>query len=195
MIIRLNIAFVLLLMVSACSSVAGFTHIRTPEYAAYMPGDALLAANNSPIKIVVLPQTSSGGDTDQQVAASAAAIVAGLEQYGPRWFVAHYSAAPDLVANEGYELRWVLNSPENKNEDRLCYPDYAREITLAEQHTGVVIAAFCRGNTRLSSIRARIWERPDSEKFRETVGLMGRYLMPVRNPERIENCRNLEDCL
>jgi len=185
--IKIIASLILALFTTACIGNSGFTHVRTESYAAYTRGDSLLAANGAPIKVVVLTEKDK-----QNIGNS---IASSLEQYGPKWFVARYSADNTIKNNHGYELRWAYNTPENGNEDRLCNADYANSITTSEQTTGVVLAAFCRDSTFLSSIRARILEGQDSDSFRKTIGLMGRKLMPVRNPDRVENCRNLEDCL
>ncbi|KLN60853.1 hypothetical protein WH96_10340 [Kiloniella spongiae] len=175
------------LFTASCISSGDLTLVRTATYGAYTSGDAVLAANHSPIKIVLQESVSSPEP--------GAAITSAMEQYGPKWFRATYSSTVADHNTQGYELRWIYNAPINANEDRLCDDDYGNSLEISKEPTHTLLAAFCRKSTFLSSIRATIIEDLNTDKFRKTVGYMGRKLMPIRNPDRIENCRTIEECL
>ncbi len=184
---RLILPLVFALFATSCISSNDLTLVRTATYGAYTSGDAVLAANHSPIKIILQENGSSSEP--------GTAIASAMEQYGPKWFRATYSSTVIGHNTQGYELRWVYNAPINANEDRLCDKDYANSLERSKEPTHTLLAAFCRKSTFLSSIRATIIEDLNTDKFRKTVGYMGRKLMPIRNPDRIENCKKIEECL
>ncbi len=184
---RLVSPLIFALFTTSCISSGDLTLVRTATYGAYTSGDAVLAANHSPIKITLQENVSSPEPGK--------AIASAMEQYGPKWFRANYSSTMTDHKTQGYELRWFYNAPINANEDRLCDDDYANSLEESEAPTHILLGAFCRKSTFLSSIRATIVEDFNTDKFRRTVGYMGWKLMPIRNPDRIENCKKIEECL
>ncbi|WP_085907727.1 hypothetical protein [Kiloniella majae] len=184
---RLISPLVFAFFTTSCINSSDLTLVRSAEYGAYTSGDAVLAASHSPIKIILQESISSPEPS--------AAIASAMEQYGPKWFRATYSSTMINHNTQGYELRWVYNAPININVNRLCDSGYMNSLEVQTSVTNVVTAAFCRKSTFLSSIRATIVEDIGTENFKRTIGYMGRELMPIKNPDRIENCKTIEECL
>ncbi|MFD2204899.1 hypothetical protein [Kiloniella antarctica] len=177
----------LFLTLSACQNNGDL--LRSTYFSlAYSKGDALLAANGHAIKINVVTKNNRV-NIENSVAAS-------LIQHGPKWLNADYSPQTNDTKDESpYQMKWAFNVPENGNALALCRKNHSNEIELeAQKKTDIVLAAFCLHNKTLTSLRARIQSEPGSDDFSQTIGLIGRKLLPSQNPERIGDCTSFDDC-
>lgn len=177
----------LFLTISACQYNGDL--LRSTYFSlAYSKGDALLAANGQAIKVNVVTKNNRIDLANN--------VVASLNKHGPKWLNASYRPlSNDIEDQSPYQMKWAFNVPENGNALALCRKDHSNEIEVeAQKKTGVVLAAFCLHNRTLTSLRARIHSEPGSDKFVQSIGLIGRKLLPTRNPERIGDCTSFDDC-
>ncbi|MEH6629416.1 MAG: hypothetical protein V7776_01235 [Halopseudomonas aestusnigri] len=160
--------------------------IRPAYYSVtYSKGDAMLAANSEPIKVNVLVGADKSG--------LAMRVSEGLNKYGPKWLNARYTPSSNHENKSPYQMKWAFDITEDGNAAALCGKQ-SSDLQELVPSTGVVLAAFCLRNKTLTSARARFVSPPDSEKFLQTVGSIGRELLVIQNPVRDNDCWVISDC-
>ncbi|WP_419903196.1 hypothetical protein [Kiloniella sp.] len=151
----------------------------------YSKGDALLAANGSPIKINVLISDNNKNFETR--------VSEGMNKYGPKWLNARYVPISQIENQNPYQMKWAFNVTEDGHAPGLCRKK-PTDLKQNTPSTGVVLAAFCLRGKTLSAVRARVTSLPDSEEFLQTIGNMGRELLVIQNPVRDSDCWVISDC-
>ncbi|MCZ6637513.1 MAG: hypothetical protein O7C66_04885 [Alphaproteobacteria bacterium] len=171
---------------AACSGPAiYFTDIDT----AYTRSEVLYATKGGPLPVeaigqVTFEETLRGQALEQTV-------VRALSRFGPHWFAAGFTAGKDADPAPYYRVRWLFNPPVNFPYYTACAKDLGVQSRAWGEETGLVIAAFCRGTRLLSAARGSYGRPADADPaaFPRFIGIMGLVLMPLRNPDRGNDCR------
>jgi len=118
-----------------------------------------------------------------------------LRQYGPPWFPRNYTDSAADAANGPYRLRVAYGVPRAFDRQRVCEATMGaaaldsarRESEPASTRT---VASLCRGETTLGIAEGSPGADADvaSESFTRFVGLLGREVMPRRNPVMDDDC-------
>jgi hypothetical protein len=124
-----------------------------------------------------------------------AATVQGLRRYGPPWLPRKYTGNPGDVERPAYVLRVAYGVPKAFNGQALCTAEMsAAGVDAArgpkDKDATRTIAGLCRGTRAIAYAEGSPGVNPDigGERFSEFVGLLGRKLMPRRNPVTQDDC-------
>ncbi|WP_193366799.1 hypothetical protein [Pelagibius marinus] len=124
-----------------------------------------------------------------------AASVQGLRNHGPSWMPRHYSGNPADVERPAYVLRIAYGVPKAFNGQGLCKAEMSSAAVEAARGAGDkdatrTLAGVCRGTKAVAYAEGSPGVSPDisGEGFSKFVGLLGRKLMPRRNPVTQDDC-------
>lgn len=123
------------------------------------------------------------------------ASVEGLRESGPPWMPRGYSGSPQDVPNPAYVLRIAYGVPRSFNGQLICEEEMsnaALEATRKEDDASAMrtIAGLCRVSNAVAYAEGSPGSSPNvsGKAFRAFVGLLGRQLMPRRNPVTKDDC-------
>ncbi len=174
----------------ACTSTSpgGGTVYFTNFTAGYVP--ASVAASGP-----LLVETYGGPAPNLAQEAVTAATVQGLRRHGPPWMPRHYTGNPGDAENPAYVLRVAYGVPRAFNGQTLCTAEMSAAAVDAARGPGDkeatrTIAGVCRGTRAVAYAEGSPGVNPDigGERFSKFVGLLGRKLMPRRNPVTQDDC-------
>lgn len=171
---------------AACSGPAIYFTDITP---AYSRGEVLYATKDGPLPVEAVGQVTF--EEMLQGQALEQTVVRALSRFGPHWFSAGFTADKDAVPDPYYRVRWLFNPPVNFAYYTACAKELGVQSRAWAEETGLVIAAFCRGTRLLSAARGSYGRPADADPaaFPRFIGIMGLVLMPLRNPDRDNDCR------
>lgn len=123
------------------------------------------------------------------------ATVQGLRRHGPAWMPRNYSGNPADVDRPAYLLRIAYGVPRAFNGQSICKDDMSSNALLAargqaDENPSRTIAGLCRGPRAVAYGEGSPGVNPNisGEGFAEFVGLLGRQLLPRRNPVTEDDC-------
>lgn len=182
-----------LLGLAACTGTGGGSGVvyNTNFTAGYVP--ASLAASASRGGLLVETYGSPAPDRTREDITQA--TVRGLRQFGPTWFARNFTGNPEDAPRPDYLLRIVYGTPRAFNRQQLCSTEMSPE-TVAAARSGAdevstrTVAAVCRGQNAIALAEGSAGADPDinGERFAKFIGLLGRQLMPRRNPVTQDDC-------
>ncbi len=143
----------------------------------------------------LLVETYGGPAPNLAQEAVTAASVQGLRRHGPPWMPRHYTGNPGDVENPAYVLRVAYGVPKAFNGQTLCTAEMSAAGLDAARGAGDksatrTIAGLCRGTRAVAYGEGSPGINPDigGERFSEFVGLLGRKILPRRNPVTQDDC-------
>lgn len=123
------------------------------------------------------------------------ATVRGLRSFGPTWFPRNFTGNPEDVPRPDYLLRIVYGTPRAFNRQQLCSTGLTEETVQAARSSASevstrAVAGLCRGERAIAQAEGSPGTGPDinGERFSKFVGLLGRQVMPRRNPVTQDDC-------
>ena len=174
-----------LTVLSACAGKQGVVYNRnfTSAYSA-----ASLAAMRQPLPVETFGSPGPAVSQDRVTAAT----IQGLRNHGPRWAQLTYTANPDDPPNAPYYLRIVYGASTAFARSRLCQAGLSQSDVAFDPESSRTIAAVCRNGRYISQAEGSPGIDVDitSEAFSKFVGLIGRQVLPRRNPEATLPRRN-----
>lgn len=183
-----RLAFLALLALGACSGARGGIVYNTNFTAGYVPASVAAAMPQ-------LVETYGSPTAGLETAAVTRASVAGLRQFGPTWLPRNYTGNPEDVPRPAYLLRIAYSVPKAFNRQQLCGSDMSPELleaarSSADEGGTRVVAGLCRGKSAVALAEGSAGLDPDieGEKFAAFIGLLGRQLLPRRNPVTEDDC-------
>ncbi|MEO3427864.1 hypothetical protein AAFN88_03335 [Pelagibius sp. CAU 1746] len=188
--ISLGLAAAGLLGLAGCAATGagGATVYFTDFTAGYVPVSVAAAGP-------LLVETYGGPGPNLTQEAVSSATVQGLRRYGPPWMPRNYTANPQDVARPAYLLRIAYGVPKSFNGRTLCAPEMGAAALeaargAADKDATRTLAGLCRGSRAVAYAEGSPGVNPDigGERFAEFVGLLGRKLMPRRNPVTEDDC-------
>ena len=184
------LAFAGLLGLAGCAGTGagGGTVYYTNFTAGYVP--ASVAAS---FPLMVVSYGSPAPNLTQE--AVTRATVVGLRSHGPSWMPRHYTGNPEDAPNPAYILRIAYGVPKAFNGRNICKATMSNEAleasrTQADATATRTIAGVCRGERAVAYGEGSPGLTPniEGERFSEFAGLLGRRLMPRRNPVTQDDC-------
>ena len=182
---RATIAVALLLAVAACAGAGSgvvYNSNFTVGYDRYTLGAAM---SRAPLLVETFGTPTEG----QAQADVSRATALALRQYGPPWLPHNYTASAADAANGPYRLRVAYGMPQSFDRQRICdtaMDAAALEASRRESDAGSTrtVASLCRGEATLGIAEGSPGAEPDiaGDSFARFVGLLGREVMPRRNP-------------
>lgn len=188
--IGLGAALAMVLGLAGCAATGpgGGVVYFTNFTAGYVP--ASIAAD-----MPLLVETFGSPAPNQTQQAVTAATVEGLRRHGPPWMPRGYAGDPADVEQRNYVIRIAYGVPKGFNGQALCTGEMGREALEAARGSGDsgasrTIAGVCRGTRAVAYGEGSPGTNADigSGSFAEFVGLLGRRLMPRRNPVTQDDC-------
>ena len=165
----------------ACTGTGGSGVVYFTNFTAgYVPSG--LAASQ-PILVETYGSPIEGA-TPEQVNRS---TVEGLRTFGPAWMARNYTGDRSRSASSGYRLRIAYGAPGTVKLDELCE---GTPFYTADPAEGRTLAGVCRGETTIAYGAGSPGAAPDlnGATFRRFVGLLGREVMPRKNPVTEDDC-------
>ncbi|MEQ8357484.1 MAG: hypothetical protein RH942_18255 [Kiloniellaceae bacterium] len=185
-----SLALMVVLGLGACTGTGtgGGTVYYTAFTAGYVP-NSLAAAH--PLLVETYGSPTPGVAPENVLEAT----VAGLRQSGPAWMPRNYTGRPDDAPRPAYRLRIAYGAPKAFDRQDLCGPDMSAEFLAAgrgqnDAGSTRTLAGLCRGETEVAYGEGSPGANPDirGERFQKFVGLLGRAVMPRRNPVTDDDC-------
>jgi hypothetical protein len=183
-----RLALLALLALGACSGTRGGVVYNTTFTAGYVPASFAAAMPQ-------LVETYGSPSAGLEPAAVTQASVEGLRRFGPAWFPRNYTGNPEDAPRPAYLLRIAYGVPKAFNRQTLCGAEMSPQTleaarTSADEGTSRTVAALCRGASYVALAEGSPGIDPniEGEKFGAFVGLLGRQLLPRRNPVTQDDC-------
>ena len=177
-----------LLPLSACSGTKGGVVYFTNFTAGYVPS-SLAAA------MPLLVETYGSPTAGLSAAEVTQASVEALRERGPAWLPRNYTGNPEDVPRPAYLLRIFYSVPKTFSRQDLCSPEMSLEVmeaarTSTDADSTRVVAGLCRGKSAIAEAEGSPGPEPDvkGENFAAFIGLLGRQLLPRRNPITMDDC-------
>jgi len=179
-----------LAVVGACTGTLGGSGVvyYTNFTAGYVPSS--LAASQP-----VLVETYGSPAQEVSPEAVSAATVQGLRTFGPSWMPRNYADDAAAAERAPYRLRIAYAAPRRFKLDQICKtpPDYTAAGAAGSSDEGPstrTLAGLCRGESVIAMGEGSPGSAPDisGERFQRFVGLLGRKVMPRRNPVTQDDC-------
>jgi hypothetical protein len=184
-------AVALLLAVAACAGGRSGVVYNSNFTAGYDARSLSAALSRTPLLVETFG-TPTGGQ-DQETVSRATALA--LRQYGPPWLPRNYPDSAADAAGGPYRLRVAYGMPKSFDRQRVCetaMDTAALEASRRESDAGSTrtVASLCRGETTLGIAEGSPGSEPDvaGDGFARFVGLLGREVMPRRNPVLDDDC-------
>lgn len=154
--------------------------ITSPAYTSpsYAPRDLGYAAKTSPIEVQIIgyPFEGETAETEKVITDAFKRAVFGREDVS-------FTTDTSLSTGSPYRVILLFGPAASANADRLCRTGLQPQA--ADGGGLKVIAAFCNGASRLTSVSG--WAGATSAKsavFAQLMAQVGRGLFPNRNPDR-----------
>lgn len=114
-----------------------------------------------------------------------AATLEGLKKNGPRWTQLNYSGNPQDAPSAAYYVRFAYGVSKGFPRTDLCREDLGSGDIAHDSSSGRAVAAVCRNGRYVSIAEGTPGVGVDinSAEFSNFVGLIGRGVLPRRNPD------------
>ena len=185
------VAVALLLGVAACAGGGSGVVYNSNFTAGYDPYSLYAVMSRAPLLVETFGTPTAG---QPQGAVSRTTALA-LRQYGPPWLPRNYSDSAADAAGGPYRLRVAYGMPQSFDRQRVCETAMntaALEASRRESDAGSTrtVASLCRGDTTLGIAEGSPGSEPDvtGDGFARFVGLLGREVMPRKNPVMDDDC-------
>lgn len=184
-------AALLLIGVAACAGGRSGTVYYSNFTAGYVPQSLYATMSRAPLLVETfgLPAPNLA-----QEAVSRATALA-LRQHGSPWLPRNYTDSAADAAGGPYRLRIAYAMPKSFDSQRICGAAMdAAALDAARRETDAgstrTVASLCRGETTIGIAEGSPGANPDigGENFARFVGLIGREVMPRRNPVMDDDC-------
>lgn len=177
-------AFVGLAGLSGCAADSRGVVYNKNFTAGYSPTS--LSALRQPLLVETFGLPGAG-QTQQAVTE---ATVNGLRDNGPRWAQLGYSGNPVDAPNPPYKLRFAYGAPVTFARADLCGEGLQASDVGGDGSSGRTVAALCRGTRFVAIAEGSPGVDADiaSADFSNFVGLIGRQVLPRRNPVVDDDC-------
>jgi hypothetical protein len=181
----------LLLAVAACAGGRSGVVYNSNFTAGYDPRSLSAAMSRTALLVETFgtPTNAQAGETVSRATALA------LRQYGPPWLPRNYTDSAADAAGGPYRLRIAYGMPKSFDRQRVCetaMDTAALEASRRESDADSTrtVASLCRGETTLGIAEGSPGSEPDvaGDGFARFVGLLGREVMPRRNPVLDDDC-------
>lgn len=189
--IVMTLAVALPLAVAACAGDDSGVVYNSYSNIAYVPRSLSAAMSRAPL-LVETYGTPAGG-ADQQSVSRATALA--LRQYGPPWLPRNYTDSAADAGTGPYRLRIAYGLPRAFDRQHICAATMDATAIEAARAAGEptssrTVAILCRGEKSLSVAEGSPGDAAEigGERFSRFLGLIGREVMPRRNPE-------MDDCV
>ncbi len=180
-----------LLGLAACAGSRGGVVYNTNFTAGYVPTSLAAAASRAPL----LVETYGSPAPDLAREDITQATVRALRKSGPTWMPRNYTGNPEDAPRPPYLLRVVYGKPKAFNRQQLCAAEMTAEVleaarSSADEGSTRTLASLCRAGNAVAVAEGSPGINPDinGERFSNFVGLLGRQLMPRRNPVTQDDC-------
>lgn len=184
-------AAALLLGLAACAGGRSGVVYNSNFTAGYDPRSVSAAMSRAPLLVETFGTPAAGAE--QQSVSRATALA--LRQYGPAWLPRNYTDSAVDAGNGPYRLRVAYGLPRAFDRQRVCEATMdaaALESARGEDEAASTrtVASLCRGETTLGIAEGSPGAEADiaGEPFARFVGLLGREVMPRRNPVMDDDC-------
>ena len=181
----------LLFAVAACAGQGSGVVYYSDFTAGYDPGSMGAAMSRAPLLVETYGAPAAG--LAQESISRATALA--LRRYGPPWLPRNYTDAAADAGTTPYHLRFAYSVPNGFDRQRLCKAAMSGSALEATQSQSSAlstrtVAALCRGEATLVIAEGSPGLNPDitGENFARFIGMMGRELMPRRNPVLDDDC-------
>ena len=167
-----------LTILSACAGNQGIVYNRNFT-SAYSPNS--LSAMRQPLPVETFGTPGPAAAQERVTAAT----IQGLRDHGPRWTRFTFTGNPKDVPNAPYHLRVVFGAATGFARNSLCREDFSQGAIALDPDSDRTIVAVCRNGRYISTAEGSPGPVVDitSEGFARFVGLIGRQVLPRRNPE------------
>ena len=191
--VALSTAAAILLLLTAAACAAGRSGVvyYSNFTAGYDPRSLGAAMSRAPLLVETFGRPSP--NLAQESIARSVALA--LRQYGPTWFSRNYTDSAADAGSAPYRLRVAFGLPTSFNGNLLCEDSMstvAIESVRGSDDTDSTrtLASLCRGSTALGMAFGSPGVNPDisGEEFARFIGLLGREVMPRRNPVLKDDC-------
>jgi hypothetical protein len=186
-----TVAVVLLLAVAACAGGRSGVVYNSNFTAGYDPYSLYATMSRAPMLVETFGTPADGQARENLSRTTALA----LRQYGPPWLPRNYTDSAADAAGGPYRLRVAYGMPKSFDRQRVCetaMDTAALEASRRESDAGSTrtVASLCRGETTLGIAEGSPGSEPDiaGDSFARFVGLLGREVMPRRNPVLDDDC-------
>jgi hypothetical protein len=179
-----------LLALAACAGAGGGVVYSSDFTAGYAPDSLRAMMSRTPLLVETYGSPAPNLDRADITRAS----VLALRASGPTWFPRNYTGAPGDAPQAAYILRIAYGLPKAFNRQRICAPEMRSESLQSggagQEPATRTLAAVCRGTTAIAVAEGSPGVNPDigGQRFAAFVGLLGRQVMPRRNPVTQDDC-------
>lgn len=182
-------ALAILLGVAACAGPRSGTVYNSTFTAGYDPFSLRAAMSRAPLLVETFGTPEEGRSQADVGRATALA----LRQFGPAWLPRNYTDSPADAGNGRYRLRVAYALPRSFDRQLLCAATMDDAVAAARGAGDTAsrrsVAGLCRGETMLGIAEGAPAETAiDGDSFPRFVGLLGREVMPRRNPVLDDDC-------
>lgn len=183
-------AAALLLVLAACAGASSGTVYNSNFTAGYDPLSLYAAMSRAPMLVETYGAPAEG----QNPAAAGRATAVALRQYGPPWLPRNYTDSSADAGDGRYRLRVAYALPRSFDRQHLCDTSMDAATIDAARRTADTgstrtVASLCRGEATLGIAEgAPAGTDIGSEEFARFVGLLGREVMPRKNPVLDDDC-------
>ena len=164
-------------ILAGCAGGAGIVYNRNFT-TAYSPASLSAMRQALPVETHGAPRP---GVSQEEVTA---ATVEGLVANGPRWTQLNFSGNADEARDASYRLRIAYAAAADFDRSDLCSEDLPPGSLASDPASGRTVAALCRNGRYVSIAEGTPGVGADikSPAFADFVGLIGRQVLPRRNP-------------
>ena len=184
-------AVLLLAAVAACATGGGNVVYNSDFTAGYDPLSLGAAMSRSPL----LVETFGSPAPNLAQEGISRTVALALRQYGSPWLPRNYTDSAADAGTAPYRLRVAFGLPRSFNRQELCSEAMSTEAIEAVRSSGDTtssrtLASLCRGGTAVATAEGSPGVSPDiaGETFARFIGLLGRQLMPRKNPVLDDDC-------
>lgn len=184
-------AVLLLAAVTACATGGGNVVYNSNFTAGYDPQSLAAAMSRTPL--LVETYGSPAPNLAQESVSRSVALA--LRQYGPPWLPRNYTDRAEDAGTAPYRLRVAFGLPKTFNRQQLCSETMSTEAIEAVRGAGDTastrtLASLCRVENAIATAEGSPGASPDiaGERFARFIGLLGRQVMPRKNPVLDDDC-------
>lgn len=188
---RTAVAMLLLAAVAACAGQGGGVVYNSDFTAGYDPRSLGAAMSQAPLLVETFG--SPAPNLAQESVSRSTALA--LRQYGSPWLPRNYTDSREDAGAAPYRLRIAYGLPKSFNRQDLCkggMSTQAIEVVRGSNDGGSsrTLAGLCRVENAIGMAEGSPGASPDvsGDSFARFVGLLGRQVMPRKNPVLDDDC-------
>jgi hypothetical protein len=189
--LKAALAMLLLAAVVACTGQGGGVVYNSDFTAGYDPRSLGAAMSRAPLLVETFG--SPAPNLAQESVSRSTALA--LREYGSPWLPRNYTDAAADAGTAPYRLRIAFGLPKSFNRQQLCKDSMSTQAIEAvrgssDSDSSRTLAGLCRGDNALGVAEGSPGVSPDiaGERFARFVGLLGREVMPRKNPVLDDDC-------